>query len=171
MNVNKPNLFPETTSLRKLYHVLLLGSIIAAVGVALIILLPKVSVATETITLHTETGAHKLNVYIADTKEAREQGLMNKKSLGRNDGMLFLYDTTDQHTMWMKNTYLALDILFLDSKGHIIHIHKNAEPHSTNLISAPLPSKAVLEVAAGSLDKAKVKNGDRVTYTAFNTDP
>jgi len=89
---------------------------------------------------------------------------MFRRSLGNDKGMLFIYDRPENITMWMKNTYIPLDMIFADGKGRIIRIARNAEPFSTDIIEAGGPAKVVLEVAAGTANRLRLKRGDRLEH-------
>jgi uncharacterized protein len=114
--------------------------------------------------------AHKkieLVVEIADTSELRSKGLMFRTELAPMTGMLFDFNKTTKVFMWMKNTLLSLDMLFVDDRGRISHIVKGAKPESLDVISPPQPVRFVLEVKAGFVDKNNVKVGDVIQDIMF----
>ena len=106
-------------------------------------------------------------VEVADTKEKMIKGLMFRKTLQTDGGMLFLFDDSHHQpvAMWMKNTFVSLDMLFIDSNNVIIGIAENTEPLSLNTIS-PTNKKvsAVLEINAGEVKKHKIKTGYSVRF-------
>ena len=94
------------------------------------------------------------NVELAQTWDEMRTGLMNRDELAQKSGMLFDFrDINIPASMWMKDTKIGLDMLFMDKDGSIYWIYENAEPQSTYLITAPLPSAAVLEINAGDVKK------------------
>ena len=103
-----------------------------------------------------------INAYIADTPAKRAQGLMHVTDLPENAGMLFVFSQPRQVSMWMKNTVISLDILFLNPSGRIVKIHKNAEPLSLASIPSHARVKWVLELNAGVAGKLNLRLGDRL---------
>ncbi len=101
-------------------------------------------------------------VEVADTSEDRKQGLMNRKNLKKNHGMLFIFETTAPHRFWMKNTPLSLDIIWLSEALKIVHIYKNAVPNSTKIITPPVKARYVLEINAGLSEEWGLRVGDRL---------
>lgn len=118
----------------------------------------------EPVVLVSETGRHVINAEIADTPGTRATGLMFRRSLAPGAGMLFIYERPQNITMWMKNTYISLDMIFADARGTIIRIARDAEPFSTDIIEAGGLAKVVLEVSAGTARKLKLKPGDRLEH-------
>ena len=78
--------------------------------------------------------------------------------------MLFLFDSEQEITMWMKNTYIPLDMVFIGRDWRIVNISRDAEPFSTDIISSVQPASRVLEIAGGQAEKLGLKAGDRVTF-------
>ena len=105
---------------------------------------------------------HLFVVELAQTLGQREQGLMERKSLPLNTGMLFLFDNTEIQHMWMKNTFIPLDMLFADKNGRIVTITHNTEPQSRKIISSRVPARYVLELRAGTAARLVIKVGDRL---------
>ena len=103
-----------------------------------------------------------INAYLADTPAKRAQGLMHITDLPENVGMLFVFSRPRQVSMWMKNTVISLDILFLNPSGRIVKIHKNAEPLSLASIPSHARVKWVLELNAGVAGKLNLRLGDRL---------
>jgi hypothetical protein len=112
--------------------------------------------------IETKTGPVLLNVEVADTETQREQGLMFRRSISANQGMIFLFDSEHEITMWMKNTYIPLDMVFIGSDWRIRHIAYDAEPFSTDVISSMRPASRVLEIGAGQAKKLGLAVGDSV---------
>jgi uncharacterized membrane protein (UPF0127 family) len=119
------------------------------------------------LTFITGTGSHAITVEVADSEQNRETGLMFRRSIGENEGMLFIYDREQDITMWMKNTYISLDMIFVRRGGVISHIATNTEPFSENIISSEGPALAVIEMGSGSAKRLGMKPGDRVQHPAF----
>lgn len=103
-----------------------------------------------------------LELEVAITDEQRKTGLMYRESLAKNTGMLFMYDPPRLIHMWMKNTYIPLDILFIDETRHITHIARNAMPHDLTPISSKKAVSMAIEINAGSAKKHGISIGDQV---------
>jgi len=123
--------------------------------------------ALQSLAIETSNGEHKFDVEVVDTDGARAKGLMFRRSLPADRGMLFLYDRAEPIGMWMRNTYISLDMLFLTADGKIHKIAKTTEPFSDTVIPSDGPVSAVLEVNAGTADRLGVKVGDRVCHDFF----
>jgi uncharacterized membrane protein (UPF0127 family) len=108
-------------------------------------------------------GRHVVSVEIARTEAERAKGLMHRRSLAPDAGMLFVFDETAHHPFWMMNTHLALDLLFIDEDGRIAGIAARARPGDLSPISAA-PSRYVLEVNGGWAESHGVAVGDRVRF-------
>ncbi len=102
-------------------------------------------------------------VDIADTPEKRALGLMYQKSLARHHAMLFIFDSTDYHSIWMKNTFIPLDVIFLDENLRIVAIVPHAQPHSLETFNGNVPSRFVLEINAGLAAKFELAIGQKAT--------
>ena len=116
----------------------------------------------------TKTGVHVFSVEMATTEEERQQGLMYRKELPDGKGMLFDFSPEQQISMWMKNTYISLDMIFIRADGRILRIAENTEPLSTKIISSGGLARGVLEVIAGTAQKYGIQPGDRVAHPLFN---
>jgi uncharacterized protein len=112
--------------------------------------------------IETKSGPVLLNVEVADTETKREQGLMFRRSLLDDHGMIFLFDGEHEITMWMRNTYIPLDMVFIGNDWRIRHIAYDAEPFSTDVISSMRPASRVLEIGAGQAKKLGLSVGDSV---------
>jgi uncharacterized membrane protein (UPF0127 family) len=123
------------------------------------------SAAVTPLTIHTQQGTRTFQVEIAATPQAQERGLMFRRAMADNAGMLFVYGTPQQLTFWMKNTYIPLDLLFIDEGARIVFIHANARPLSEALITAPVPAVAVLEINGGLSSRLGIAVGDSVRWT------
>ncbi|MFQ5973407.1 MAG: DUF192 domain-containing protein [Alphaproteobacteria bacterium] len=107
---------------------------------------------------------YRFSVEVAVTPGQKAQGLMFRQSLAADAGMLFLYDRENIHTMWMRNTFVPLDMLFITSDGRIAHIVERTIPQSIQQISSRVPVSAVLEVNAGTVRRLGIRVGDRVLH-------
>ena len=107
------------------------------------------------------------SVEIADEEEERRLGLMYRRHMPQENGMLFLYEKERQVGIWMKNTYLSLDIIFIDAHGKIVKLFENAQPLSTRVMSSGQIVKAVLELNAGQVAENNIAVGDKVMHHAF----
>ena len=121
----------------------------------------------EQLTIHSINEKHIFDVEIAETAIQRRHGLQYRKSLPLNSGMLFIFETVKPITMWMKNTIISLDMLFISAEGEIIKIVNNTIPFSLNPIFSGIPVKGVLELSAGSAKRLKIRIGDRVYITVL----
>jgi uncharacterized membrane protein (UPF0127 family) len=122
----------------------------------------------EGLTITTRAGArHIFQVEVARTPDQRSQGLMYRKSMPADHGMLFDFERVEPVSMWMKNTYIPLDMLFIKPDGTIARIAANAEPLSTRTISSGEPVLSVLELNAGSAALHGIRPGDRVEHPLF----
>ncbi len=99
---------------------------------------------------------------VADTEQLRRRGLMYRQRLPKGQGMLLLWDQPGFAALWMKNTLIPLDMIFMDGAGIITYIYENARPGDLKPISAGRPTLAVLEIAAGEAKRLGLKVGDRV---------
>ena len=113
-------------------------------------------------TLTLKVAAHPLKVEVAVTEEQRNQGLMFRKSLGRDDGMLFIFDDPGYYAMWMKNTLIPLSVAFVDAQGTILNI-LDMEPQTLDSHGAAGPAVYAIETNVGWFTAHKVKAGDKVT--------
>ena len=106
-------------------------------------------------------------VEIADTQEKHAVGLMYREKLDIDSGMLFIFDKPKPATFWMKNTYIPLDIIFIDKDGKVVDLYENAEPESEEYIHSIEDVKAVLEVNAGTVAKLGIKIGTQIYHQIF----
>lgn len=127
------------------------------------------SFAASTVTVET-AGAAKLRfkIEMAETQAQQAQGLMFRRQMPLDAGMLFIYSKPQVAAFWMKNTFIPLDMLFIAADGRIVHIHPNATPQSEATITTPLMVKAVLEINGGLAARLGIRAGDIVRHAAFN---
>lgn len=124
-------------------------------------------VQTEALTIVTASGRHDFQVEIAETESQKAIGLMFRRSLPRRSGMLFVHDRAGELTMWMKNTFISLDMIFIRGDGVVHRVARGTEPFSEAIIASNGDVTAVLEVVAGVADEIGLKAGDRVVHRAF----
>lgn len=117
-----------------------------------------------TLVIETRTGAHEFQVELAITPEQRSRGLMFRTELAPDAGMLFLGASDRVQTMWMANTVLPLDMLFIEADGTIATIAENTIPFSREIISSRRPVRAVLELNAGTVRRLGIRVGDKVVH-------
>ena len=128
----------------------------------------KIVFKKDSLTIKSATGkSHPFVIEIADNNEQREEGLKHRKELPEDHGMLFIFEEDTYVEMWMKDTPISLDILFIDSHGKEVFITPKTKPDSTDIISARRDARAVLELAAGVAEKQGIKVGDQVVYSYF----
>jgi len=107
----------------------------------------------------------KIDIQIARTEFDRQLGLMFRKSMNDNQGMLFIFPGNRIRSFWMRNTEISLDMIFADSSGTILNIAKNTTPYSDDSYSSNGPAKFVVEVKGGFTDRHNIKQGDKISWT------
>lgn len=122
----------------------------------------------EKVILVAGSARHEITAEIADTASTRATGLMFRRQLSADAGMLFLYKPPQEVRMWMHNTYIPLDMVFIRGDGTIVNIAENAEPLSESVIPSGVPVAAVLELAGGVSRALGLKSGDRVLHAYFD---
>ena len=121
----------------------------------------------EPVTIASADDAHMFTVEIADTDALRARGLMFRQRLPEDRGMLFDFGTVREVAMWMKNTYIPLDMLFIRADGSIAYIAENTVPKSEDVIGVREPVLAVLELAGGTTRRLGIRSGDKVYHRIF----
>ena len=121
----------------------------------------------EALSIVTATGTHDFMVEIADDDAERQRGLMEREPLADDRGMLFQFPDVAERGFWMRNTPSPLDILYIDPRGRIVSIAKNATPQSDAVIPSNGPASGVLELRAGRADEIGAKAGDKVSHPFF----
>jgi len=122
---------------------------------------------TEKLEFVTASGAYPFQVEIARTMEEREVGLMYRRSLLEDGGMLFVFHSEENVAMWMKNTYIPLDMIFVSKKGRVLSIARDAKPLSEDIIPSGKPAFAVIELNGGTAAKIGLAVGDVVRHPSF----
>ena len=133
--------------------------------------LSRVVVAAEfqrsELTIISATGQHRFQIEVAETPAQMVQGLMFRRSLAADAGMLFDYKHPTTATMWMHNTLIPLDMLFVDARGKIVNIQQRAVPQSDDVITAAAPVRAVIELNGGTAERLGIAPGDQVVHPIF----
>jgi uncharacterized protein len=124
--------------------------------------------AKSNLTVEAQTGArHDFTIEIAETPVQMAYGLMFVKDMPADSGMLFTFGQPQMISMWMKNTYIPLDMLFMDSAGRVISIIENTVPHSLAPLSSVYPAAAVLEIRGGEVSRREMRVGDQLIHPYF----
>ncbi len=114
--------------------------------------------------VRTKSGEVNFYVEVAETFAQRALGLMYRKNLPKDRGMLFIYSSEGYYPFWMKNTYIPLDIIFISADKRIVDIAKNTTPLSTTQINSKVPFKYALEINGGLSDKFEIEIGQEVLF-------
>ena len=123
----------------------------------------------EKLEIATASGSHAFQVEIAKDDASRERGLMDRRYLAPDRGMLFEFDREAPVSFWMKNTYIPLDMVFISRAGVVTHIVAKAEPLSERVIPSGGPCAAVLELNGGTAAAMGLKVGDKVRHPFFKS--
>ena len=150
-----PAIEPRTTA----FAVLMLATLASAAQAA--------APATEDLSIETASGAHHFTVEVMRTRDQLERGLMFRRQMAPDTGMLFDFGSPQPVSMWMKNTYLPLDMVFVAADGRVVSVKRNAEPMSEAVIASGGDVTGVIEVNAGTAAKIGLKPGDRVVDPMF----
>ncbi len=130
-------------------------------------LAPALGGALDSLEIVTATGRHAFQVEIVDNDATREHGLMDRRYMAADHGMLFEFDHAAPVSFWMKNTYIPLDMIFIAPSGVVTHVAANAEPLSERVIPSGGPCVAVLELNGGTAASIGLKVGDKVRHPFF----
>ncbi|MBI2587008.1 MAG: DUF192 domain-containing protein [Rhodospirillales bacterium] len=119
-------------------------------------------------TIVTASGnRYPFRVELARTPDERAQGLQGRKALAADAGMLFDFEASQPVAMWMKDTYVSLDMIFIAANGRIVNIARDTTPQSLAVLESAAPVKGVLEVKAGTTARLGIRPGDRVFHKIF----
>lgn len=127
----------------------------------------RVHFPTSTLTIAAGGKTHHFKIEVARTQPQHMRGLMYRRHLAPDAGMLFIYASPSRITMWMKNTVIPLDMIFIDASGRIVDIAERTVPLSTATIASAQPALAVLEVNGGTVSRLGISRGDAVHHAAF----
>lgn len=125
------------------------------------------AVGLEPLTIVGASGRHAFQVEVMRTPEQRARGLMHRQFMPADRGMLFDFKQAEPVAMWMQNTYISLDMLFIRADGTIARIAERTEPLSTRTIPSGEPVLSVLEINGGVAEKLGIKPGDKVEHSLF----
>jgi uncharacterized membrane protein (UPF0127 family) len=134
---------------------------LSAVAIAVALVAAATSALAQLPTLELSTGIYLIHAEVANTFETRAQGLMFRKSLGPNEGMLFVFPQADSHCMWMKNTLIPLSVAFVDGKGRIVSISEML-PQTETSHCAKAPASYALEMNRGWFASKRIKPGTSI---------
>lgn len=118
----------------------------------------------DTLVIQRSNGRDQFSIWLAETPDQHQQGLMWVQQLPADHGMLFLLPQARPMSMWMKNTYVALDMVFFDAQGRILRIHERAVPLSEAIIDSGVEVAGVLEILAGEARRRGLQVGDRLLH-------
>lgn len=107
----------------------------------------------------------KIDVELAETDDERAKGLMDRKSMSDDQGMLFIFPTAEEQSFWMKNTYISLDIIYVDENKEIVSVQKYTTPLSEESLPSFKKALYVVEVNGGFCDKYHIAYGDKIAFT------
>ena len=149
--------------------------LIASIVTLMLVIIPITSMAQSPVQfekgivkIKSTDSIHEFSVELAITPAQKAYGLMYRQAMPAGQGMLFNYDTPQVATMWMKNTYIPLDMVFIRSDGVIENIIQRTVPHSQAILSATNKVRGVLELNAGTTSKLGIDVGDIVIHKIFN---
>jgi len=132
-------------------------------------LIPLADFPREPVVVETRSARrHEFDAWRADTPRTREQGLMFVREIGAERAMIFVYDPPANVSMWMKNTLLPLDMVFVDGNGCVVNVKHDAQPGSLAIISAGMPVALVVELRAGTAKALGIGAGDLVLRPQAN---
>lgn len=118
--------------------------------------------------IETSSGTHEFQVEIAADDSSRTQGLMYRRDLAPDHGMLFDFEVEQPISMWMKNTYIPLDMVFILSDGQVHRVEERTQPHSLRTIDSGVEVRFVLEVPAGTAKRIGIAPGDKVSHALIH---
>jgi uncharacterized membrane protein (UPF0127 family) len=155
---------------RRVRYALLRLCLIGLFAVAVVRAAPGIAQegTTEPLSIVTATGTHNFSVEVMRTQPELEKGLMFRKSMPEDHGMLFDFQREQSVMMWMKNTYLPLDMIFIGKTGRVVGIVANAKPMSEQILTVLTPTDAVLELNGRIAAKIGLKVGDMVHDPIFS---
>lgn len=143
-----------------------IGAFCFAALLALLTLSPAIGAegALTPLTIQTKAGPVRIEAEVARTAEERQVGLMYRRALAEDRGMLFDFGADTDISMWMKNTFIPLDMVFVRSDGVVHRIEHSTTPFSEAIVSSGAPVRYVIELAAGVAAKRGIARGDRVEH-------
>lgn len=142
-------------------------SLLLAVAPMITAALAQTAFKKDKLMVRTASGNHVIAIEIAETSEQKALGLMYRQTVPQGTGMLFPYGQPQEITMWMRNTYASLDMIFIAADGTVHRIEHSTEPMSERIIPSRGPVTAVLELGAGEARRLGIKPGDRVEHPSI----
>jgi uncharacterized membrane protein (UPF0127 family) len=136
----------------------------AALAAAFLSVAPAAAADFTPLVVETASGSHTFQVEVADTDAERAQGLMFRRELGADRGMLFDFGREQPAAMWMQNTYVSLDMAFIRADGTVHRVEERTTPLSTRTIDAGVDVRYVLEVPAGTAARIGMKRGSKIRH-------
>ncbi len=125
---------------------------------------PQTNLPRSEIVFHTADGLVRITAQVASTSRQRQKGLMFTKHLDDSEGMLFVFEKEEPLAFWMKNTYIPLDMIFLDSRRTVVGVVEGAIPFDTSPRGIGRPARYVIEVPAGFVSAHKISTGTKVEW-------
>jgi uncharacterized membrane protein (UPF0127 family) len=141
--------------------------VVLALLLATTLLHPAHAMRRETLKLITAQGEHVINIEVTESQAEKAQGLMFRTHMADNAGMLFHYETPQEITMWMRNTYIPLDMVFIRGNGVVHRIEAHTVPMSEAIVASGGDVTACLELAGGAAARLGLRPGDRVEHAFF----
>jgi uncharacterized membrane protein (UPF0127 family) len=132
---------------------------------------PQPRLRTTPLTITTASGTHTFTVEMAETPDQMARGLMFRTTMAPDEGMLFNFRRDEIVTMWMQNTILPLDMVFITRDGRVATVAERTTPYSTDVVSSRVPVRAVLELNAGTAARIGLKPGDQLRNALFGNAP
>jgi uncharacterized protein len=169
-HVGNDRFFGETQSTARMItrRAVFAGLASAALGLSRVVVAAELQQFPRSeLTIISATGRHRFQIEVAETPQQMMQGLMFRRSLAPDAGMLFDYKRPTTATMWMRNTLIPLDMLFVDARGKIVNIQQRAVPQSDDVIAAAAPVRAVIELNGGTAERLGIAPGDQVVHPIF----
>ena len=158
---------PCSRTLQSFRHSIASLAAVALAATWLMAPLPVGSAEQQTLEIVSKSGVHVFTVELAVSDAERQKGLMFRRSLPESQGMLFDFKADQDVSMWMRNTYVSLDMIFIRGDGRMQRIAENTQTESDRIIPSGGPVRAVLEVVAGTAKKFGIAAGDRVASPIF----
>ncbi|MBW1810100.1 MAG: DUF192 domain-containing protein [Deltaproteobacteria bacterium] len=154
---------------REIFRLLAVGPLILALGCAANLGCREAAKGPPRVILQSSAKSKiTVKVEVVSRNEDRAKGLMFRQKMASDAGMLFVYQHDDDHSFWMKNTFIPLDLIFITSNMRVVGIAENTKPLSTTHISIKTSSRYILEVNAGFAKKHKIREGSQVIFEGFD---
>lgn len=142
--------------------------VLATAAFALAASVARAEGGVEKLEIDTASGPHVYQVEMARTDAEREKGLMFRRSMAPDHGMLFDFPGNQPVAFWMKDTYIPLDMIFIGRDGHVVSVARDAKPMDETIIPSNAPTTGVLELNAGAAKAIDLEVGDEVKHPIFH---